>query len=360
MKKVLISSFNLDFGGIEKSLITLLKNFNYEKYKITLVLEEKKGIFLNDVPNNVVIKEYKVSKNKNVLVRKFINLIKEIKWIIFNYKKYDCSISFATYSRPCSFIARTSSNNKILYVHSNYYQMYNEDKILTKNFFDNLGINNFNHIIFVSNESRYDLAKIYKDISNKFITINNLIDYENILKLSNEKIDIKNDYNKICLFVGRLDESSKKIFKLLDIALNCKKDNLKVKFWIVGSGPDEEKYKKFTKEKKIDNVVFFGAKKNPYSYMKMCDYLILTSKYEGFPVVYNEAVILNKKIITTIDVSDDFITIPNRFGYILDKDNMYNDFKKIIEKDDLKMEKVDFEKLNQKRLDKIERLIDND
>ena len=89
MKKILIASYNLDFGGIETSLINLLKNFDLNKYNITLVLEKKEGVFLNDVPSGIKIKEYKVSDNKNIFIRKFINLLKRIKWLLFNYKRYD-------------------------------------------------------------------------------------------------------------------------------------------------------------------------------------------------------------------------------------------------------------------------------
>ena len=39
--------------------------------------------------------------------------------------------------------------------------------------------------------------------------------------------------------------------------------------------------------------------KNPYSYMRLSDYIIITSDYEGFPVVFNEANILKKPILST-------------------------------------------------------------
>ena len=44
-KNILIASYILDFGGIETSLINLLKNINFDKYKVTLVLEKKKVSF---------------------------------------------------------------------------------------------------------------------------------------------------------------------------------------------------------------------------------------------------------------------------------------------------------------------------
>ena len=357
-KKILIASYNLDFGGIETSLINLLKNMDLEKYDVTLVLEEIKGAFLKDVPSGIKIKEYKVSNNKNVLVRKFVNLLKRIKWMLLNYKRYYASICYATYSGPCGFVARTSSRNKILFIHSNYYQAYDKDENKIREFFDNRKIEKYNHIVFVSNESKKDLCKIYPNIEKKSVTINNLIDYERILKLSEKKVDVKRTTKKIFMFVGRLDESSKRLTLLLEVAKKCKEENVKALFWIVGSGPDEKMYKDIVKNNNLDNVIFYGAKKNPYPYMKACDYLILTSRYEGFPVVYNEAIILEKPVITTIDVSDDYISIPNRFGYVVNEKNIYDKVKELSKKKEKIKETVDYNTLNKKRINLIEQIME--
>ena len=357
-KKILIASYNLDFGGIETSLINLLKNMNLKKYDVTLVLEEIKGAFLKDVPSGIKIKKYKVSNNKNVLVRKFVNLLKRIKWMLLNYKRYYASICYATYSGPCGFVARTSSRNKILFIHSNYYQAYDKDENKIREFFDNRKIEKYNHIVFVSNESKKDLCKIYPNIEKKSVTINNLIDYERILKLSEKKVDVKRTTKKIFMFVGRLDESSKRLTLLLEVAKKCKEENVKALFWIVGSGPDEKMYKDIVKNNNLDNVIFYGAKKNPYPYMKVCDYLILTSRYEGFPVVYNEAIILEKPVITTIDVSDDYISIPNRFGYVVNEKNIYDKVKELSKTKEKIKETVDYNTLNKKRINLIEQIME--
>lgn len=359
-KKILIASYNLDFGGIETSLINLLKNMDLKKYEITLILEEIKGVFLKDVPSSVKIKEYKVSNNKNLLIRKISNLIKRIKWLLFNYKRYYASICYATYSGPCGFVARTSSKNRILYVHSNYYYVYDKDIDKIRKFFDKRKIENYNHIVFVSNESKKDLCKIYPNIKEKSVVINNLIDHERILKLSKEKIDIKKTSEKIFLFVGRLDESSKRLTLLFDIAKKCKKENVKALFWVVGDGPDEKTYKDIVKRNNLNNVIFYGAKKNPYPYMKACDYVILTSRYEGFPVIYNEAIILGKPIITTVDVSDDYISIDNRFGYVVNEKNIFNKVKELSTLNKKIKEIVNYSILNKKRIKLIEKMMEKD
>lgn len=43
-KKLLFAAYNLEIGGIEVALITLL-NYLSSKYDITLVLEKKKGYY---------------------------------------------------------------------------------------------------------------------------------------------------------------------------------------------------------------------------------------------------------------------------------------------------------------------------
>ena len=48
MKKLLFAAVTLDVGGIETALLTLLNSL-VENYEITLVLEKKQGLFLNDL-----------------------------------------------------------------------------------------------------------------------------------------------------------------------------------------------------------------------------------------------------------------------------------------------------------------------
>ena len=358
MKNILIASYNLDFGGIEKSLINLLKHLDLTKYKVTLVLEEKKGVFLKDLPKGIVIKEYKVSDNKIFFIRKIINLIKRINWILKNYNNYDASICYATYSIPCSFVARTSSKNKILYIHSNYLNVYDKDINMIKNFFNTRKISSYSKIIFVSNESKKDLVQIYPEIEKKSYVINNFVDEKSILEKANKKITIDTN-KKIVLFVGRLEEKAKKITRIIEVANKMKKSN--VEFWIVGDGKDKKEYKKMISDYKLTNVKLLGAKSNPYPYMKRCDIMILTSDYEGFPVVYNESIVLNKPILSTIDVSDDVISIPNRFGIITknDVESIYTELKNMLRKKYVIKEKVNFNDINKRRLNELEKLLES-
>ena len=46
----------------------------------------------------------------------------------------------------------------------------------------------------------------------------------------------------------------------------------------------------------------------------------MTSDYEGFPVVYVEASMFNLPVITTIDVTDEYINVKN-IGVLVEKDD---------------------------------------
>ncbi len=353
-KKIMIASYNLNYGGIEKSLITLLKNFNYEKYEVTLFLEKKEGIYIKEVPSYVQIKEYKVSYCKIKIIRKIINFIKQ-RFFILKYKnKFSASICFATYSLPCNFMALHSSSNPVLYVHSNYTNIYDDNQL--KMFFDKRNIHRFHHIVFVSVESKNDLLNYYPSIKKKAIVINNLVDYESIMSASKENCDEDCFKEKNIIFIGRLEEKSKKVSRIIEVARKLKN----IHFILIGDGPDKGLYEKMIYQYKLSNVLLLGAKKNPYSYLKKADYLLLTSDYEGFPVVYNEAIVLHIPIITTLNLSDDAISIGNRFGIITKKDvssiaktitNAYKEHWKI-------KEIVDFNVINKNRMLKLEKIME--
>ena len=53
MKKILISSFDLEIGGVERSLINMLNSFDYENYDVDFMLYSHTGDFMNLIPDKV-------------------------------------------------------------------------------------------------------------------------------------------------------------------------------------------------------------------------------------------------------------------------------------------------------------------
>ena len=194
MKKILFAAYNLDLGGIETSLVTLT-NFLLEKgYEITIALEKKEGVFLDKISPNINIIEYKPSNEKNIIKRKIDNLIKRYKFIKKYKNKFDFSASFATYSIPASFIARTCSKNNAIWGHADYLSLYNNDVEKMKDFFNKRKISKFKNIVFVSNEGKDSFIKVFPKLKDRVCVCNNLINDKRILNKAEEKVnDLKKE-----------------------------------------------------------------------------------------------------------------------------------------------------------------------
>ena len=355
-KRLLFTAYSLNLGGIETALINLVNRINLDKYEVEIILEKKEGIFLDKVKKQITIKEFKVYNNKNKIIRKGLNLSKRIIYATINYHNYDFSCCYATYSLSGSKLSKIASSNNSFYVHNNYKDLY-KDEQKEKQFFMDRKITKFKHIIFVSNEYRKEFLRLFPNLEEKTLVLNNFIDTENIKKESKAKItEKKQKGKKLFLFVGRLDDDAKKIGRAIRLTKKIKE----IEFWMVGDGPDRKIYEEMIKKEKLeDRVKLIGRKKNPYPYMKQADYILLTSDYEGFPVIYLEAITLQKPIITTIDVSDDKINMGKDYAWIVSKEEkkMVKQVQEIL-KENKMPKKIDVEKLQSTRMEDFEKLFD--
>ncbi len=358
MQKIVFFSKNMCVGGMEKSLLLLLNSLA-DKYTVTLVLEEKIGKLLSKIDNRVIIKEYRVSKNKNVFIRKSINFTKRLIWTIKNYNKYKFSCNYATYSVVGSRLAQVASKNNALYIHSDYYNVFDKNEQKTRSFFFELKVAKFKHLIFVSNESKNNFLNIMPEFKSKCKIINNLIDYESVKKLAYEKCSqqFNSDYKNF-IFIGRLDNVSKNLDLLIESFSLAYQKNKNIRLYIVGNGPYKDEIEKYIIKNKLQECIkLLSETLNPYVYLEKCDFLILTSNYEGFPVVYLEALVLNKKIITTVLTSDNMLNILDYSIHI--SKNAQSIAETILQVD--KTEKVnwniDFKKMNEDKVKKIIKIV---
>ena len=84
--------------------------------------------------------------------------------------------------------------------------------------------------------------------------------------------------------------------------------------------------------------------------------MILTSDYEGYPVVFLESFILNKPIITT-KVSD-YEQVEGKYGYVTDKkiEDIYEKMKLFIENGFQIKEEFDVNQYNKEIVEKLEKI----
>ena len=121
MKNILIIQQSLVGGGAERVLIDLLRNFDYERFSVSLILIFNEGVYIKDVPHNVRV-SYLFSTDKSPLYRFFLHLPYFIQKIIISRKirgEYDTIISFmeGLTLKFHSYILKKSKNN-ISWVHT--------------------------------------------------------------------------------------------------------------------------------------------------------------------------------------------------------------------------------------------------
>lgn len=361
MKKLFFAANSLDLGGIETALVTLLNRLANEKeYDITLALEKIDGIFFADLNKSIKIIEYHASNYKIKPIRKAINLCNRIKFMSKYKNKFDFSACFATYSLPAGFTARAASRNNCLWVHADYKSLLENNEYKVKTFYENVLHDKFKKIVFVSNEAKNSYLEVFPNRKETTVVINNIIDFEKIRNLSQAEIDLGKD-TRLTTFlnVGRHDEKQKKISRIIEAAEMLKKDGLPFRVLLVGDGDNSNDYKKMINEKNLENeVLFLGRKKNPYPYFKISDCLVLSSDYEGYPVVFVEAYTLGLPIITT-NVSDSSQEIQGKFGYVVNKktEDIYECMKKFIKEGYIIQNRFDPVEFNNEQIEKLKKII---
>ena len=346
-KKILIRIGSLRHGGAEKVLVTFLKNLPAEKYEIDLLLNLYSGKYLKDVPSWINIyylnKGEMITTNRpqdipqkafRVIYQKILSKFPKLlyKFILPN-KKYD--IEFAAIHGIADEILNSpiKSSKKIVWIHNDLSNIpeYTEERL--RKFFG------FDKILVISNK----INDLFLSLANtevekqKIVRIYNPIDVEEILNLAKIPCDLKKKEGvKTFVSIGTVFPQ-KGFDRLLRAHKRLIDEGFLHNVWIVGDGYDFPNIEKLFHELKVEETAkLVGFKENPYPYFTQADYYILSSRYEGYPTVLFEAMVLAKPIIAT-DVSGVREILNNgELGYIISNEDeeIYNSMKFFLENND--------------------------
>ncbi|WP_108447790.1 glycosyltransferase [Halomonas sp. BN3-1] len=126
------------------------------------------------------------------------------------------------------------------------------------------------------------------------VGIHNPLDIERIQKLaSDEVIDVPDNF---LLYVGRMDLRQKRFDRLLDA---YHQSGVALPLLLVGGGDGAQKVSAMIRERKLDDRVWLlGPRDNPYAYMARARALLLSSDYEGFPLVLPETLACGTPVVS--------------------------------------------------------------
>lgn len=327
--KLLITAMSLNIGGAEKSLVNLLNLIDFNEYDVDLLLFQRTGDLLAQVPKHVnilsvseidILYGAKPRDRTPVMKKVFLGAWRYIasgaiypfekqfdrrrimRWVRFFSARipklrghYDCALSYSGGETFWYIAEKVTADRKVSFFHSDY---------------SNIDIN-------VSLESRYlahadviatisdvcadSLRRLFPEYANRIVVVHNPSSPALLQALAAERPD--NGFSSDCklkiVSVGRLHQ-----IKGFDLAAEAAAilSSRKVSYeWIVvGDGDQYDKLKTYTENHDIsDSFRLVGMKSNPYPYISGADVLVQPSRFEGKSMVLDEAKALGVPVIVT-------------------------------------------------------------
>ncbi len=350
MKKLLIVSFDLEVGGVERSLISLLNELKGAPYSIDLFLYRHTGEFMKLIPEHVhllpEIQEYttfrksiaEVFKDKNYMLA---NARLKAKWMAAVHKvrmslnepgyrqmqdmwtaslnhlpplegHYDLAVSYLW--PHYTVLDKVNASNKAAWIHTDF------STVEVDSARDEKMWSRFDSIIGVSESCREAFLKVYPALNEKTVVIENMSSPESIeLEAARETaVNMDKEGFKI-VTIARFSYA-----KGIDLAIEAvhilrTRGVSDFTWYMIGYGGDEPKLKELVKQYGLeDRIIFLGKKINPFPYLKLADLYVQPSRYEAKAVTVTEAQIMNLPVLITNYPTASSQVEHGRNGYITD------------------------------------------
>ncbi len=246
---------------------------------------------------------------------------------LHQFGEYDLAISFL---QPHNYvIEKVKAKKKICWIHTDYTR-------IDINVEQELPVwDAYDHVVSISDDVTKTFLQTFPSLESKIIKIENILSPGFVRKRSEEfqvefNANVNANPNEFSALNVRLsskesknvnDNNNSSVINLLSVGRFCEAKNydnvpdicqrinskfkfqnskLKVKWFLIGFGGDEELIRRKIAEAGMqDHVIILGKKSNPYPYIKACDIYVQPSRYEGKSVTVREAQMLCKPVVVT-------------------------------------------------------------
>lgn len=337
-ENVLLYAGNLDRNGITASLRSLTDALDRKgrNYFLTFCqgrvkhATEQLGTFADDL-NYFAIAEARNLTIWDRIVKKLFSrkLIGAGLYMRFSGKRmkedferaygnarFEAAIQFSGYSDDWILTYSTFPGKNAIFVHNDMISEIRTRKIQRRSVL-RYAYRNYDHVVTVSEDIIAPTLRISGKKDN-VITVHNIIDYRSILERSLEPVTLDRDTrcsvseeklreilsseSRVFINVGRFSPE-KGHERLVRAFSRLVKDNPDVYLIIMGGNSRDKGYEKLEAEVREmaleKNVILLLSLSNPYPVIRSCDYFIMSSFYEGLPMVLFEADVLGLPIAST-------------------------------------------------------------
>ena len=322
VKKVLFVIYSMKYGGAEKSLVNLLQELPQDQYQVDLLLFQKVGDFLQQIPEWVNVLDTPADIDRlyaplrktglrgytkvlgtvcSRIARKTKKSQAAYRWKHFYNKHiqplethYDVAAAYAGSENLYFITDKVSADKKIVWIHNDYrtagYSKADDLPYLEK----------MDAIVSVSKECVEVLREEFPQFSQRLYCVENITSSSVTRKQAElyTPAEYRTDRHNI-LSVGRL-HPQKGFDMAIAAAALLKKRGIPFCWYVIGEGPLREDHTRQIQEAGVEDCfILLGTRNNPYPYIRNCSLMIQSSRYEGKSVVLDEAKILCTPIVAT-------------------------------------------------------------
>ena len=319
-KKVLFVLRKASIGGSCTSLINLLSLFKEQGVVFDVFLMDHSGVLTDRIAQNANLLPENVMLSSAIKEKKMLTGFLQYAYrcgFVLNHKlfgtgvavrrlyeaaakslngKYDHVIAYQE-GETTEFVQYIKTPHKIAFLHNDVERFWlSGNKVTLQKLYDT-----FQDIACVSKAAMESIRRNLQWDEGRLHLIRNTLPEHWLRERAKIPVDSGDEKKKRFLFVSVGRMAPQKAFERIPKAAKLLKQwDVDFDWYIIGDGAEKEKVvAQILRCEVADCVHLLGAKMNPHAYMRICDCVVLTSRYEAQPMVANEALILDKPVIST-------------------------------------------------------------
>lgn len=308
--KVLFRLRSLEMGGVPRVILDLLRNLPKDKFDLTLMLNLYQGELVKEIPADIkliVVEKGKEQMSSNLFFQKLQLLWRRLKLEVYDKfpsvlyqlkvpEQYDIEVASGYAEFDMILSSPNKNSRKIAWFHTDVTYDVNQNRARERI----ETMKKFDHVIFCAAHIRNVIEKYYNVTYPSSSVVYNAIHVNDVKEKAQEfDVDYKDLIKPVFCSVGRL-HSRKGYHNLVNIHRRLIDDGFEHSIVVLGDGEEKNNLTEQISQLGVEgSFKLLGTKINPYPYMKNADYFVLPTRSEAYPLVVNEALALEKPIIST-------------------------------------------------------------